>query len=315
MPQETLEKLRNGETTVWLNSTQTHTFDVQAARDDIAAAELRWHRFAPALARLFQTPGGLGRINSPLLTYPAPLPADEPVFVKADHSLPITACVKARGGIFGLLCIIEKIAIEAGHIGDSDSYEVLAAPPARAMLAGHTIVVASTGNLGYSIGVAAVAFGLKAEVHMSDDAKEWKKARLRELGATVVEHTGDYTSTVSAARASVAARDNTHFIDDENSWDLFIGYAGAGNELARQLETGTGVGGTAARCLPALRRRRRARRNHLRSEVNFRRSDGQCLRRTCKFRLCHGRNGQRRRADVGLRRRPDKQDRSRRACR
>ncbi|MEQ8205378.1 MAG: D-serine ammonia-lyase, partial [Woeseia sp.] len=56
-----------------------------------------------------------------------------------------------------------------------------------------------------------------------------------ELGATVVEHPGDYTSTVSSARSSVAERDNTHFIDDENSWDLFVGYAGAGEELAEQL--------------------------------------------------------------------------------
>ncbi|ANO52580.1 D-serine ammonia-lyase [Woeseia oceani] len=236
MHEKLLTKLRGGETAVWLKSAKADFFDAEAARADVAAAEIRWQRFAPALARLFDTPGGLGRINSPLSEYPASLPAPAPVYVKADHSLPITACVKARGGIFGLLCVIEKIAQDAGLLKEQETYAILADEPARRILAEHTVVVASTGNLGYSIGVAAIGFGMQAEVHMSDDAKEWKKARLRELGATVVEHVGDYTSTVSSARTSVAERDKTHFIDDENSWDLFVGYAGAGEELAQQLK-------------------------------------------------------------------------------
>src|SRR5690606_12274528 len=59
--------------------------------------------------------------------------------------------------------------------------------------------------------------------------------RLRELGARVVEHSGDYTETVAAARRSVAERARAHFIDDENSRDLFLGYACAGRELHDQL--------------------------------------------------------------------------------
>lgn len=238
MPHDLTASLRNGDRTVWINRLprKTTSFDTAVASRHIADANALWRRFAPALARLFETPGGTGIIKSPLLEYPAPLLPGGPVYVKADHALPITATVKARGGVFALLRVIEAIAGRTDLLGKADSYEALTDAHARRVFADYTIVVASTGNLGFSVGLVATAFGLRAEVHMSDCAKAWKKERLRALGATVIEHPGDYTSTVAAARASVEARDGAFFIDDESSWDLFIGYAGAGRELQIQLE-------------------------------------------------------------------------------
>ena len=60
------------------------------------------------------------------------------------------------------------------------------------------------------------------------------RARLRALGATVVEHAGDYGEACAAARAE-PRDDFSHFVDDENSPDLFCGYAVAAKELAEQL--------------------------------------------------------------------------------
>lgn len=228
------DALRRGETAVWLNP-EVRAVGGEADREAVARAAARFERFAPLLRRLFPDDGWDGRIASALTIYDAP-PAGLPMLlVKGDHALPMTGSVKARGGVHELLCYVERIAAIEELMAEGDSVERLLEAEARAVLGLHTVVVASTGNLGFSIGLVARALGLNAEIHMSSDAREWKKERLRALDAKVVEHECDYTETVARARVAATGARRSHFIDDERSPDLFFGYAAAAAELRAQL--------------------------------------------------------------------------------
>jgi D-serine dehydratase len=230
-----IEQLRGGRPAVWLRPpAATTTNQTPITPGEIREAEQRLTRFHPVLAALFPATGWDGRIRSSLLDYPrqADLP---PLLVKADHDLPMTGSVKARGGVYELLCRVETLALMEDIVKQGEPLTPLLTPAAHSRFSKHRIVVASTGNLGFSIGLVARAFGLEAEVHMSHDAKTWKKERLRRTGANVIEHPCDYTETVARARASAAAS-GSYFIDDESSRLLFVGYTTAAAELAQQLD-------------------------------------------------------------------------------
>ncbi|WCS25480.1 D-serine ammonia-lyase [Methylobacterium sp. NMS14P] len=245
------DAVRRASPTIWANPALAGTASVlpglAIGRADVDGAAARWQRFAPLLARLFPEEGA-GRIDSPLVPLEGPLSrdildgADGRVLVKADHALPVTGCIKARGGVYEVLAYAEELAMRAGLLAEGQSYAAFADPGFRALFARHVIAVGSTGNLGFSVGLMGRALGFAVEVHMSHDAKAWKKERLRELGARVVEHRGDYGAAVAAARGAFAGRADAHFVDDEDSVDLFLGYAAAALDLQRQLaEAGIAV--------------------------------------------------------------------------
>lgn len=210
--------------------------------DDVRDAHARWLRWAPLLAALFPPlRASAGGIDSPLTRLPEPTARalvgtrPLPLWVKHDHALPLTGSIKARGGVFEVLWHAEDLALAAGLIAADADRAQLAGDAARRLFAGHRILVGSTGNLGFSVGLIGRALGFEVDVHMSHDAKAWKKDRLRALGARVVEHRDDYSAAVAAARQEAAGRADRYFVDDESSPRLFLGYAAAALPLADQL--------------------------------------------------------------------------------
>ncbi|WP_118136128.1 D-serine ammonia-lyase [Oceanicella sp. SM1341] len=233
------DPVRAGRPTLWTNPAYTPADDPEAAAA-LAQAVADWARIAPLLARLFPEVGEAGVIGSPLVDL-APLRgalghAAGPLFLKADHALPVAGSVKARGGVFEVVMTAIAQARAAGLLAPGADVAALASAPARAFFAERSIAVGSTGNLGLSVGIAARALGYRAVVHMSADAKPWKVERLRALGVEVVQHEADYTSAVAAARAASQADPLSAFVDDEDSELLFRGYSAAAAELAGQLD-------------------------------------------------------------------------------
>ncbi|NDY92515.1 D-serine ammonia-lyase [Ideonella livida] len=241
--------LRAAQPTLWRNPalapTATALGDVGLGADDVAQASARLRRFAPYLALKFPaTVAAGGLIESPVQAAPAlqaalgpagapPLPGR--LWLKLDSHLPVSGSIKARGGLYEVLHHAERLALDAGLLRQEDDYRVLDTPPLRALFAAHQIAVGSTGNLGLSIGLMGATLGFRVTVHMSADARQWKKDRLRAHGVTVVEHRADYGAAVAEGRRQAEADPRCHFIDDENSRHLFLGYAVAAERLAPQL--------------------------------------------------------------------------------
>ena len=212
---------------------------------DIRDAEARLARFAAYFRAAFpETRGTGGILESPLRPIPAMadalerdygVPLGGSLWIKLDSHLPISGSVKARGGIYEVLKTAEEIALSRGLIADGDDYAAFASPAARALFSEYSIAVGSTGNLGLSIGIMGAALGFRTEVHMSADARQWKKDLLRARGVRVVEYPGDYSAAVKQGREQAASNPRCHFVDDENSPALFLGYAVAALRLKEQL--------------------------------------------------------------------------------
>lgn len=212
---------------------------------DIEDANARLRRFAPALAKLFpDTRARGGIIESELYSIQGMRPLIEShygaeprgtLLLKADNALPVSGSVKARGGIYEVLCLAESLALEHGILKIDESYTALLSVKARDLFGRYTVSVGSTGNLGLSIGTAAAALGFRAAVHMSAEARPWKRELLQSRGVRVIMHEGDYSSAVSAGREEARGDPYAYFVDDENSRLLFLGYSVAALRTREQL--------------------------------------------------------------------------------
>lgn len=234
--------------TTWLNPKATTLADglpwVGLTQADVDDAHARLARFAPYLAKAFpETAATNGIIESELVAIPAMHKRLETAFditlpgtllLKKDSHLPISGSIKARGGIYEVLTHAEKLALAAGLLTPEEDYSILLEPRFKDFFSQYSIAVGSTGNLGMSIGIMSARIGFKVTVHMSADAREWKKAKLRSHGVTVVEYEQDYGVAVEQGRKAAESDPNCFFIDDENSRTLFLGYAVAGARLKAQ---------------------------------------------------------------------------------
>ena len=244
-----LELIRGYEPVLWASG-KTYRADevirtLPFGQDDVLAAETRLRRFAPYIARIFpETESKDGIIESPLTGAPDMkqaiegifrVPVEGKLFVKEDNKLAVSGSIKARGGIYEVLKRAEDLALSAGMISEDEDYSVFAEDRFKEYFSQYSIVCGSTGNLGLSIGIMSAELGFNVTIHMSDDARAWKKDMLRSKGVNVVEHSDDYSKAVEQGRLESERDPKSYFVDDENSKTLFFGYAVAAVRLKEQL--------------------------------------------------------------------------------
>ncbi|MGV2704913.1 UNVERIFIED_CONTAM: D-serine ammonia-lyase [Aeromonas salmonicida] len=213
---------------------------------DVADASARLARFAPYMCEAFpETRASNGILESEIAAIPAMqttlnarygVEVTGKLLLKKDSHLPISGSIKARGGIYEVLTHAERLAIKAGLLCEEDDYRKLFSEEFRQFFGQYSIAVGSTGNLGMSIGIMSAKLGFTVTVHMSADAREWKKRKLREHGVIVVEYAEDYGVAVEQGRKEAERDPNCFFIDDENSRTLFLGYSVAGERVKTQFD-------------------------------------------------------------------------------
>ncbi|MBA2080532.1 D-serine ammonia-lyase [Aeromonas veronii] len=213
---------------------------------NVADASARLARFAPYMCEAFpETRASNGILESEIAAIPAiqatlnrryGVEVTGRLLLKKDSHLPISGSIKARGGIYEVLTHAEQLAIKAGLLREEDDYRKLFSDEFRQFFSQYSIAVGSTGNLGMSIGIMSAKLGFTVTVHMSADAREWKKRKLREHGVIVVEYAEDYGVAVEQGRKEAERDPNCFFIDDENSRTLFLGYSVAGERVKTQFD-------------------------------------------------------------------------------
>lgn len=246
-----VKKVRNYEPLFWANdnyeSVEAANKRSQFSIKDIEDAEARLARFAPYFAKYFEETrdrdGIIESTISPIPEFKAFLEdfydtnIEGDLYLKRDDTLPIAGTIKARGAIYEVLKHAETLAIEKGMLeGYEDDYTKFGTDEFKNFFSDYKVMVGTTGNLGISVGVMSAALGFDVTVHMSVEAKDWKKQHLRDKGARVTEHETNFTEAVRQGRAQSDADPKSYFVDDEHSVDLFLGYTVGAVRLKKQLD-------------------------------------------------------------------------------
>jgi D-serine dehydratase len=216
---------------------------LEIKKEDVIEAKERFERFEPFIKKAFNLDSGIieskiDEIDAYKRWYENEIgeKIQGKILLKRDDLLPIAGSIKGRGGVYEVLKIAENLAIQQGILNREDDYSILLEERFKDFFNQFTIQVGSTGNLGLSIGMISSRLGFNVVVHMSVDAKQWKKDMLRANGVKVIEYEDDYSKAVEMGRMESEKDPNSFFIDDENSKDLFLGYAVGGLNVKEQLE-------------------------------------------------------------------------------
>ena len=136
------------------------------------------------------------------------------VFLKLETDLP-TGSFKVRGAIYALSMKLERDGLRTAP----GSLEV---------------VCASTGNHGAAVAYAARLLGVRATIFLPIDPNPVKAARIRDLGARLVESGADLSAAIDAAQ-EYATRASAFFLHDASDPDVPVGTATIGAEIVEQL--------------------------------------------------------------------------------
>lgn len=236
MDNELIAKLKSDKEFLWINP----NFNKRAIYGEVSSKEINEAnnlllKFAPFLKSAFKELESTdGIIESPLMSLNKF--GIKNLYLKEDNLLPIAGSVKARGGIFEILKYAETLAANANLIDVEKDYSQFDSDVFRKFFSEYKIQVGSTGNLGISIGLISAKLGFNAIVHMSKDAKDWKKKLLRENGVNVIEYDSNYSEAVKNGRMLSDEDEKSYFVDDEKSINLFLGYSTAALRLKEQLK-------------------------------------------------------------------------------
>src|SRR5580765_3617106 len=129
-------------------------------------------------------------------------------FLKIEIELP-TGSFKVRGAIYSLSVNLARRSIVE-------------------------VVCASTGNHGAAVAYAAKLLGVEATIFVPDRPNPVKAARIRELGARLVESGVDLSAAIDAAQDH-ASRGGAFFLHDASDPDVPAGTATIGAEIVAQL--------------------------------------------------------------------------------
>lgn len=235
MDNELIAKLKSDKEFLWINPNfYKRAIYGEVSSEEINKANNLLLKFAPFLKSAFKELESTdGIIESPLLNLNKF--GINNLYLKEDNLLPIAGSVKARGGIFEILKYAETLAANADLIDVEKDYSQFDSDVFRKFFSEYKIQVGSTGNLGISIGLISAKLGFNAIVHMSKDAKNWKKKLLRENGVNVTQYDSNYSEAVKNGRMLSDEDEKSYFVDDEKSINLFLGYSTAALRLKEQL--------------------------------------------------------------------------------
>lgn len=150
-----------------------------------------------------------------------------------SHFLRRTPLWKLPGAALGLRCAEVWLKLEHLQVGGSFKARGMLNRLLSQPIPAAGVIVASGGNAGIATAAAARALGVRCEVFVPEVSTEAKRAKLRELGATVVVTGAAYSEALQAclSRQQATGALLTHAYDQP---EVVVGAGTLGQEIEAQ---------------------------------------------------------------------------------